>query len=40
MRGSISVDEGFGLSYEDRRIISDIVSDNLETTKRTGMPFF
>jgi hypothetical protein len=40
MRGSISVDEGFGLSYEDRRIISDIVSDNLEVTRKSGLPFF
>jgi hypothetical protein len=40
MRGSITLDEGYSLSYEDRAIIGDIVKENLETTKKSGMPFF
>ena len=40
MRGSVTLDEGFYLTYEDRTIIGDIVKDNLETTKKSGMPFF
>lgn len=40
MRGGVTVDEGFSLGYEDRKIISEIVKDNLETTKKTGMAFF
>ena len=40
MRGSVSITEGFLLSYEDRRIINDIVKGNLETTKETHLPFF
>ena len=40
MRGSITIDEGFYLSYEDRSLIGDIVKDNLETTKKSGLPFF
>lgn len=40
MRGSVTVNEGFSLGYEDRKIISEIVKDNLETTKKTGMAFF
>jgi hypothetical protein len=40
MRGGITLDEAFALTYEDRVIISDIVSDNMETTKKTGLPFF
>lgn len=40
MRGSVSLDEGFTLSYEDRSIIGDIVKENMETTKKSGMPFF
>ncbi len=40
MRGSITLDEGYNLSYEDRAIIGDIVKENLETTKKSGMPFF
>lgn len=40
MRGSISINEGFMLSYEDRNIIGDIIKENLETTKNSGLPFF
>lgn len=40
MRGGVTVSEAFELSYEDRKIISDIIKDNLETTKKTGMAFF
>ena len=40
MRGSVTIDEGFYLSYEDRSLIGDIVKDNLETTKKSGLPFF
>jgi hypothetical protein len=34
------INDGFALSYEDRKIISDIVSENIETTKASGLPFF
>lgn len=40
MRGSVSVSEAYSLSYEDRVIMSDIISDNLEITKETKLPFF
>jgi hypothetical protein len=40
MRGGVTLDEGWNLCYEDRTIINDIVKDNLETTKKTQMPFF
>jgi hypothetical protein len=40
MRGSITIDEAFALSYEDREIISNIIKENLETTKKSGLPFF
>lgn len=40
MRGSVSWDDSYGLSVEDRTIIAEIVKENLETTKKTGMPFF
>ena len=38
MRGGVTYNEGFNLSYEDRVIISDIVKENMETTKKSGMP--
>jgi hypothetical protein len=40
MRGAINMDDAFSLTYEDREIISKIVEDNLETTKKSGLPFF
>ena len=40
MRGSISYNEGMMLSPDERTMISGIVKDNLETTKKSGMPFF
>ncbi len=40
MRGGISMDEAFALTVDDREIIADIVKENFEITKKTGMPFF
>ena len=40
MRGGMTLDEGFCLSFEDRQLINDIIKDNLETTKKTQLPFF
>jgi len=39
MRG-MSYAEAIMLSHEERMIISDIIKDNLETTKKSGLPFF
>lgn len=40
MRGSISFEEAHYLSFEEREIIAALIKDNLETTKKSGMPFF
>ena len=40
MRGSITLDDAYYLSFEDRQIISEIIKENLETTKKSGLPFF
>jgi hypothetical protein len=40
MRGGISADEAYQLSFQDRETINEIIKDNLETTKETKMPFF
>lgn len=40
MRGSVTLEEAFNLSYEDRTLINNIVKDNLEVTKKSGLPFF
>jgi hypothetical protein len=40
MRGGVTYQEALNMSFEERKIVSDIVKDNLETTKKTGQPFF
>lgn len=39
MRG-MSYSEVMHLSHEERTIISEIIKENLETTKKTGLNFF
>jgi hypothetical protein len=40
MRGGLSYDQALRLSVGERRIINEIVKGNLETTKKSGLPFF
>lgn len=40
MRGGITYDQILQLSWSERNMINDIVKDNLETTKKSGLPFF
>ncbi len=38
MRGSIGMDEAFMLCQDDISILNDIVKQNYEDTKKTGLP--
>ena len=40
MRGGVSYDQALQLSTSERTTISELIKDNLETTKKTGLPFF
>ncbi len=40
MRGGITWQEALNLSPDERQIVSQLVKENLETTKKTGQPFF
>ena len=40
MRGGVTYDEAMQMSQQERGIINDIVKDNMETTKKSGLPFF
>jgi hypothetical protein len=40
MRGGLSYTEAMHLNHTERELINDIIRDNLETTKKTKMPFF
>jgi hypothetical protein len=40
MRGGVTYDEANTMSPQEREIIAQLVKDNMETTKKTGQPFF
>jgi hypothetical protein len=40
MRGGISYNDAMLLSQQERELIDKIVNDNMETTKKSGLPFF
>jgi hypothetical protein len=40
MRGGMTYTEAMLLSSTERELISDIIKENLETTKKSGMPFY
>lgn len=40
MRGGLTYEEAMNLGFQERDIISGIINENLETTKKTQMPFF
>ncbi len=39
MRG-MSYQEALNLTPDEREIVGEIIKDNLETTKKSGLPFF
>ena len=40
MRGGMSWNEALILSPDEREIVSQLVKENMETTKKSGQPFF
>lgn len=40
MRGGITYNEAMDLSATERELIGKIIKDNLETTKKSKLPFF
>jgi hypothetical protein len=40
MRGGLSYGDAMALCPEERNVINQIIKDNMETTKKSGMPFF
>ena len=40
MRGGITYDQALQLSSNERKFIGNLIKDNLETTKKSGLPFF
>jgi len=40
MRGGLTYGEAMMLSKQEREIIASIINDNIEVTKKTGLPYF
>ena len=40
MRGGVSYVDVLNMSSEERKAISKLIEENLETTKKSGLPFF
>ena len=40
MRGGVTYDEAMQMSVSERSIIDEIVKENYETTKKSGLPHF
>ena len=40
MRGGVTYSEAAAMSPTQRQIVAQLVKENMETTKKTGQPFF
>lgn len=40
MRGGLTYEEAMTLGVTERQLIGKIIKENLETTKKSGLPFF
>lgn len=40
MRGGLSYEHALNLSSKERELLSALIKENLETTKKSGLPFF
>jgi hypothetical protein len=40
MRGGLSYEQALQLSSSEREIVSALIKENMETTKKSGLPFF
>jgi len=40
MRGGLTYETAMQLSVSERKLIGQIIKENMETTKKSGMPFF
>ena len=40
MRGGLSYNDALNLSVAERKMIGGLIKENLETTKKSGLPFF
>ena len=40
MRGGATYEDVMQMSHQERKLVSELIKDNLETTKNSKLPFF
>ena len=40
MRGGVTYDQVMNMSHVERELINDLAKENIETTKKTNLPWF
>ena len=40
MRGGMTLDEAFQISFIDREIVTELIKDHMEITKESHLPYF
>jgi hypothetical protein len=40
MRGGASYEDVLNMSYDERKLVNELIESNMETTKKTQLPFF
>jgi hypothetical protein len=40
MRGGVTYSEAMQMSYNDRLLIGDLIKENMDTTKKSGLNYF
>ena len=40
MRGGLSYNDALMLSWRERKIITEIIKENIKVTKKSGLPYF
>ena len=40
MRGGFTINEMFNTSIKERKILSTVVEEHMDTTKKSGLPYF
>jgi len=40
LRGGGSYEDVMNMSFQERTLISELIKENIETTKKTNLPFF
>ena len=40
MRGGISYTDVMNMNIDERNLINKLITENMETTKKSGLPFF